>query len=204
MRTAAVVKRIDVGPAPFGVAFSSDGSRIVVSGGEQEGAVWIVDARRLEVRAQRAVGICPRTVAVVPGEDAVWVTLNGADSVVRLSTRSGRITRSLDTPALPDRVAVSPDGRALLVSHGGRDARHISELDVQSRRLRRHRAGRLPSGVGWTRSGRKVVALGGSGQIVVLGGKRHTVGGAPRGLAVRGNRAWTVDALTGAVAEVRA
>ena len=204
LRRAVVLKRLEVGPAPFGVAFSADGDRVVVSGGEQEGEVWIVDARRFAVLAHRPVGTVPRAVAAVLGRDAAWVALSGLDRVVRVSTRTGRIERTLETPALPDRVAVSPDGGRLLVSHGGLAAEHVSEIDIATRRLRRHRAGRLPSAVAWTRSGRRLVALGGAGEVLVIGGKRHRVGGAPRGLAVAGNRAWTVDALSGAIAQVRA
>jgi hypothetical protein len=88
------------------------------------------------------------------------------------------------------------------------DAEHVTEIDVASRRQTRHRAGRLPSAVAWTPRGARLVTLGGAGEIAVLrsGGRRprrHRVGGAPRGIAVAGNRAWTVDALTGTVATVR-
>jgi hypothetical protein len=40
--------------------------------------------------------------------------------------------------------------------------------------------------------------------VVFLGGRTQRVGAAPRGLAVAGRRAWTVDALSGAISEVRA
>jgi hypothetical protein len=81
----------------------------------------------------------------------------------------------------------------------------VSEIDIASGRVKRHRAGRHPSAVAWTATGRRVAVLGGAGEVVVLGGrpKRHRVGGAPRGLAVSGRRAWTVDSLTGAVRTVR-
>lgn len=205
LRAAAVRARVDVGPAPGAVAYAGD--RIVVTGGEQGGTVHVLDAERFAVLAERPVGTVPRGVAADPGGEAAWIAVSGLDQVVRVDLETGRIRRALDTPRLPDRVAPSPDGRRLLVAHGGLDAEHVSELDVASRRVTVHRAGRLPSAVGWTARGGRVVTLGGAGEIVVLRTgrppRRHPVGGAPRGLAVRRNRAFTVDSLTGAVAGVR-
>jgi DNA-binding beta-propeller fold protein YncE len=207
LASGTVRTRIDVGPAPFGVAFASGGRRLLVSGGEQEGRVYVVDVARLAVVAQSPVGLVPRGVAVTPDGDSAWVALNGEDRIVRVSASTGRIQRSRTTPALPDRVAVSPDGRRLLVSHGGRNAQAVSEIAIATGRLTRHEAGRLPSAVAWSRTGARLIALGGSGEVLVIGrgGRRtlHRVGGAPRGLAVVGNRAWTVDALTGALRKVR-
>jgi DNA-binding beta-propeller fold protein YncE len=207
LASGTVRARIDVGPAPFDVAFASAGRTLVVSGGEQEGGVYVVDVARLAVVAQAPVGIVPRGLAVTPDGRSAWLACNGEDRVVRVDARTGRIERSRRTPALPDRLAVSPDARRLLVSHGGRDASEVSEIVISSGRLIRHAAGRLPSGVAWSRGGARLVALGGSGQVLAIGraGRRtmHRVGGAPRGLAVAGDRAWTVDALTGAVAKVR-
>jgi hypothetical protein len=85
---------------------------------------------------------------------------------------------------------------------GAASPRRISEIDIATRRVRRHDVGRLPSAVAYSRSGRRLVATGGS--IVTIGRRRQKVGGAPRGLAVAGRRAYTVDGLTGRVHEVLA
>lgn len=202
LRDAEVRARIAVGPAPHSVTFA--GGRIVVTGGEQEGGVWIVDARRMEVVAHAPVGICPRGVAAAPGREAAWLSLNGDDAVVRVSARTGKVQRELRTPPLPDRIAVSRDGRRLLLTHAGPDADRVSEIDTRTRRISRHRAGRFPTGVAYSRAGRRLVALGGDGAIVTPGGRRRPAGGAPRGLAVAGRHAWTVDGLTGRVTRVAA
>jgi DNA-binding beta-propeller fold protein YncE len=205
---AAVLRtRVAVGPAPHGVEFAADGRRLIVSGGEQEGTVHILETRRFKVVAHAAIGPVPRGVAADPRRDAAWIALPGLDRVVRVDLATGRVRRKLSTPWLPDDLAISPDGRRLLVSHGGTDAEYVSEIDIASGRLARHRAGRLPSAVAWTRRGRRLATVSGAGEVVVLGARgrarRHRVGGAPRGLAVAGNRAWTVDALTGAIRKVR-
>jgi DNA-binding beta-propeller fold protein YncE len=205
LQTGELLTRVAVGPAPYDVAFAGD--RLVVSGGEQEGTVHVLDAQSFQVVAQAALGAVPRGVAAEPGGDAAWIALCGRDRVLRVHLGSGRVLRELRTPALPERLALSPDGGRLLVSHAGTEAERVSEIDLASGGVIRRRAGRLPSAVCWTRRGRGLVTLGGAGEIVELGpsGGRtsHAVGGAPRGLAVAGRRAWTVDSLGGAVSEVR-
>jgi DNA-binding beta-propeller fold protein YncE len=197
-----------VGPAPGALAFVS-GGRIVVAGGEQEGHAYVVDPRTGAVVARAPLGRVPRGIAATPDGSAAWIALNGQDEVVRVSAATGAVTRRLATPRLPDAVAISPNGRRLLLSHGGVDDEHVTEIDLPSGEVvaRRH-VGRLPSAVAWTRRGRRLIALGGAGQVVAItaAGRRtrHRVGGSPRGLALAGNSAWTVDALTGRVARVRA
>jgi DNA-binding beta-propeller fold protein YncE len=201
-----VLGRIAAGPAPGAVAFTARGDRLVVAGGEQEGTVTVIDVARRAVVREAAVGLVPRGLALVPGRDAAWVALNGEAHVVLVDLATGRVRRTLRTPALPDRIALDAAGRRLLITHGGPDASHVTELDLTTRRVRRHAAGRLPSAVAWTADGRRLVALGGGSQVVELGRRRarHDVGAAPRGLAVAGRRFWTVSAMTGAVTRGRA
>lgn len=207
LRTGAVRRR-RVGQAPDSVVFSRDGRRIIVTGGEQEGRVTILDALSLKLLVDRPVGIAPRGVAAGPGPVA-WIALNGDARVVRVDTGTGRVTKTLHTDPLPDRLALSRPGTRLLVTHGGFGVDHVSEITVADGRVRRRRAGRLPAAVTWTARGKRLVALGGDGAVVVLpksGTPRRlrTKGGAPRGLAVAGSRAWTVDALSGVVSKVHA
>jgi DNA-binding beta-propeller fold protein YncE len=203
----AVRTRIDLGAAPGAVAFDRTGKRIAVAGGEQEGSIHVFTTDGLGTVAQAQIGPVPRGIALERAGTAAWIALNGDARVVRVDLHTGRVKRSLPTPALPDRVAISPDGRRLLVTHGGRDAAHVSEVEIKSGRVHRQYAGELPSGVGWTAAGERLVALGGENAVVRLGGgRRHarrTVGVAPRGLATAGRRAWTVSALTGELSGVR-
>lgn len=202
LHKGTVLRRIAVGPAPSHVAFTPDGTRLIVTGGEQEGTAHVLDARTFKVLARTNIGTVPRGIAAMA--DTAWVAENGARYVFSIDTRTGRVRRKIRVPWLPDRVALSPDGKRLLVSHGGTHSARVSVVNLHTGRVVRHDAGRLPSGVAWTRRGRALVALGGAGAIVVLGQHRsHPVGGAPRGLVVAGGRAWTVDALTGRVAKVR-
>jgi DNA-binding beta-propeller fold protein YncE len=201
LATATVRMRVKVGPAPSHVAFSPDGKRLVVTGGEQEGTVHVLETKTFGVVAKAPVGTVPR--GVVATNASAWIALNGLDRIVRVDLKTGRVRRTLRTPRLPDQLALSPDGRRLLATHSADD--RVSEIDVRTGKVKSHKAGRQPSAVGWTRRGRRLAVLGGAGEIVVLGTKKRTkVGGAPRGLALAGTHAWTVDSLTDKVAKVRA
>lgn len=202
--TAEVVARRAIGAAPGDVAFTEDGRRLVVAGGEQEGTVTVLETRRFTKVATARPGRVPRAVAVVPGRPQAWVTLNADDRSALVDLRSGRVVRVQKTPALPDRIAVAPDGEFLLITHGGRHASRVTELDLVAGKLHRHEVGREPSAVAWTHHGKRLVALGGDAAVQQLGGRRHPVGAAPRGLAVAGRRFWTVSALTAEVSGGRA
>lgn len=207
LRTGSV-RRLSVGPAPCRTAFTPDGRLLLVSGGEQEGTVHVVDVHRRAVLAVTQVGLAPRSIVTgTRAGDRAWVALNGEARVVGIDPRSGRVRRTLHVPGQPDRLALAPDGRRLLVTHGGRRADGVSELHTGTGVLVRRAAGPLPSGVGWTRDGRRLVALGGGAGVVLLRPgrtpRRLPVSGAPRGLAIAGNRAWTVDGLTGDIDLVR-
>jgi DNA-binding beta-propeller fold protein YncE len=206
LRSGKVLRRVQAGPAPLGVAFAAGGARIAVVGGEVDGEVQLFDARTLALLAKEPVGISPVAVAAGRRGRDLWVTLAGMGRVTRVSPDTGRAEKSFDVPSTPDRLALSPDGRRLLVTHAGAGANEVSEIDLEKRRLDSHSAGRLPSGVAWA-GGSRLVALAGAGEVVEItsGGRRrrHEVGGSPRGLAVARGRAWTVDHLTGRIAKVR-
>jgi DNA-binding beta-propeller fold protein YncE len=207
LRSGAVRRHTKLGPAPTDLAFTPDGRRLIVTGGEEDGTVHVLDTHGFGVLALAAVGLVPRGIAAHPGNRRAWIALNGLDRVVGIDLATGRIRRTISTGRAPDRVAVSPDGRRLLVSHGGRQADQVTEVALATGRHSRRRVGRLPNAVAYSRMGLGLVTLSGDGQVVVLGrrgAQRHIpVGGAPRGLAVARGYAWTVDALTGTVDRVR-
>jgi streptogramin lyase len=147
----------------------------------------------------------PRGLALA-ADGRAWVALNAEDRLARIDLERGRVERTVRTPALPHAIALSPAGARALVTHGGLDAARVSEIELDSYRTKRHAAGPLPSGVAWTRSGRRLVALGGAAAVMELGRSRrsHTVAPAPRGIAVLGHRFFTVSALTAGISEGRA
>jgi DNA-binding beta-propeller fold protein YncE len=205
--TAKVRGRTELGPAPGHLAFTPDGARLIVAGGEQEGTVYVLETKDFTVTARAGIGRVPRGVAPARNGMRAWIALNGENRVVNVDLATGVVRTATSTPELPDRVAVSPDGHRLLVTHGGRGSSYVSEIHMAAKQLRSRYVGRLPSGVAWTSRGQRLVALGGAGEVVLIGRRgrvaHHQVAGAPRGLAVLGKRAWTVDALSGEIQKVR-
>ncbi len=202
---ATKLRRLAVGPAPGAVAFTRDGKRLVVAGGEQEGTLHVLDGRGTAVAGRYRVGLVPRGLALTRDGRTAWVALNAEEAVVRIDLRTGKHLLRLNTPPLPDRIALSPDGRRLLITHARPDADRVTELDLRRGTTKRLAAGALPAAVGYTPRGRRLATLGGTGEVVVLGRRprRRTVGGAPRGLAIAGERAFVVDHLTGRVHRVK-
>src|SRR3954452_14689753 len=195
------------GDAPFAPAFTHDRRHLLVTGGEQDGALRILEAPDFARVRVVALGRVPRGLAVTRDDAAAWVALHAEDAVVRVALASGRVTRRVATPPLPDRVALSPDGRRLLVSHGGRTASNLTEVDTHTGHVRTLPAGDHVSAVAWGARGRRLAALGKQNAILAIDahGRQHRLATvtAPRGLAVAGRHAFTVSAITGGVGRVR-
>src|SRR5262249_36653426 len=137
--------RLKAGPAPFAVAFTPDGKHLLVTGGEQDGTLRIYDAPHLHGVREVKLGRVPRGIAV--HGNTAWVALNGEDAVVRVDIAKGRVTKRLATPPHPDRIALSPDGRRLLVTHPSKSVTELADGKTTS-----HNAGAHPAAVAWTRT----------------------------------------------------
>jgi DNA-binding beta-propeller fold protein YncE len=193
--------RIDAGPAPFAVAFSRGGRHVLVSGGEQEGTLRVVDIAAARVVGTTGLGRVPRGVAI--GRRFAWVALQGDALALGVDPRTGRIGRRVATPPYPHAVAESPDGRRLLVGHRS----GASEIKLPHGRPRSLASGAHPSAVAYTRRGTRLIALGDSTEVLAIPvrrrRRRHRVQPGPRGLALGGPHAFTVSALTGSVSRFR-
>src|SRR5207247_6329842 len=125
-----VVRRVDVGPAPGGVTAAADGNRVVVTGGEQDGALWLVDPGNGRVDGPIPVGRVPRGVALSPDGATAWVTLHAESAVGEVDLDAGATRRRIDLAKPPYAIAVSPDGTSGLVSEGGPRGRSVRVLDL--------------------------------------------------------------------------
>jgi DNA-binding beta-propeller fold protein YncE len=207
VRGATHRARLKAGDAPFAPAFTRDRRLLLVTGGEQDGTLRILEGPDFARTRVIALGRVPRGLAIARDDRAAWVALHAEDAVVRVALASGKVTRRIATPPLPDRLALSPDGRRLLVSHGGRTASTLTEIDTHTGHARTLAAGDHVSAVAWGARGLRLAALGKRGAILAVDarGRRRTLSTvtAPRGLAVAGHHAFTVSAITGHVGRVR-
>jgi DNA-binding beta-propeller fold protein YncE len=206
LKTWTLGKQLDAGPVPFDVAFASR-DRLLVSGGEQKGTLSIFGHPDFAKVGEVALGRVPRGIGIAPKGKVAWVALNAEDAVVRVDLEHQRVTKRIDAGPQPDRVAVSPDGRHLLVSHGGHQSHSVTQIDTGTGKRREIEVGALPSAVAWTPNGKRLVALGGSNHVVVIANRgRHgtrQVAPGPRGLALARNRAFTVSTINGGISKVR-
>jgi DNA-binding beta-propeller fold protein YncE len=208
-RTAEVDRR-DVGPEPSAVAFAPNGRSAYLTGGGRKGKLIRVDPGSGRVRWRISLGRHPLGLAILADGEQAVVALNGASALALVDLGERRVRR-IKTAPFPREVAVSPDGTRAVVTHNGFDSRSVTIVDLEHRRvLRRVIVGREPAGVAYSHSGDvALVACSGSGTAVVLDGRngqrRRTVklGGAPRGVAVLGNRGVVADAHSGRLRSVR-
>src|SRR5262249_56578062 len=75
--TDSVSMTIDVGPTPFGIAVTPDGSKVYVANEAVNGTVSVIDTGTNVVSATVAVGRHPVGVAVKPDGRQVYVANNG-------------------------------------------------------------------------------------------------------------------------------
>ncbi len=182
-------RRHDAGPAPHAVAFV--GGRVVTSGDGEDGVLRVLGGPILHAGRQ------PRGLAA-HGRHAAWVALNGESAVVLVDLVTGKTRRRLATAAFPDRIAASPDGRRLLVAHGGVGAHTVTELDVRTGTRREIQVGAHPNAVAWQGHAR-LIAVEDSVLRIARGHRHLRAVPFPRGLAVVGRKVYTVSGTDGRV-----
>jgi YVTN family beta-propeller protein len=115
--SSKVVRRIELGAAPGGIAVSADGAMLYAAAGSLAGEVLVIEAASGRITARIAAGHTP--VAPVLGRDGktlyVCNRFNNNISVIDLAARkeTGRI------PAVrePVAAALTPDGSSLVVAN---------------------------------------------------------------------------------------
>jgi WD40 repeat protein/tRNA A-37 threonylcarbamoyl transferase component Bud32 len=163
--------------APSGLAFTSDGSRLVAAASpdERPGAIWVLDASTLKpvgspIRPQGFEGwwfpplwINP-TISLTPdGRSLVTTSRNGR--VTWWDLHSGKKTKALAVEDGYRALALSPDGRSAAI--GLDDG--VRLVDVRTGTVRESR-GALPSNPNWllfTPDSKTLVSTGSDGVVTV-------------------------------------
>ncbi len=116
LRAGTVAKRVDVGPAHRSASPSPRAARSCSSAAASRRAHRrsSTPRPRRDRRAPRSASCraswSPSRAAPAPG----WPSTR-EDQIVRVHLRTGRISRTHETPWLPDRLALAPDGKRILV-----------------------------------------------------------------------------------------
>lgn len=93
------------------------------------GRVSRLDARTGSTRW--ATDLTSAALAVDPSGEWLYAATNSPPSVQVLNASTGTVTDEIPLPYPTDRMAMTPDGRTALVTHGG--DRQVSVVDLQSR-----------------------------------------------------------------------
>ena len=174
LETGGVVKRVELAEEPYGCLVSADGAIVYVSswGGAK---ILAFDAETLEPRGEIPVGEHPNAMRLDDGAAGarLFVACANTNSVwaIDLATKAAReqisVALAPDAPAgsTPNALALSPDGKTLLVANADNNA--VAVVDVSrpgaSRVAGFVPTGWYPTGVSFTPDGKRILVLSGKG-----------------------------------------
>lgn len=198
LETRSVVRRINVGGSPFGVALSANGRLFV---GDWNGAhVSVVGIQRSGLGKAIEVGRAPAHLLLTPDEKTLFIANRESDSVSAVRTDDLAVVATIPVGRAPFAMALSPDVTRLYVGNVQSgdvsviDAKALSVVDTLT-------SGAMPYGAAVTPDASRVLVTNQqAGTVSVLSGAGEApglikVGGYPEGVAVSadGSRAFVAN-----------
>ncbi len=172
--TMKQVARIPIGRYPRGIAVTADSrtAYVAVMGSTQVKRVDLAAIAKGRhstkvIHSFSSPGSAPRHLNLSPDGKRLYVTLNGEGRVAKLSTRTGKVLKTVRTGTAPRSSVLSPDGTALFVVNyeSGTVSRvRTSDLRVLETRSVAHH----PIGITYNRVTHEVWVCSYSGVITVL------------------------------------
>ena len=155
--SAAVVRRVELPGSPSGLALSHDGTRLFVTCTSAASRICEIETTGGKIVRTHPAGYFAGSPVLAPDGKTLYVCNRFEDRVNLhdLSRRSAPVP--IAVPRQPIALAVTPDGRRLLVAHHlhegpadhGYVATRVSVIDVETRRVAARLA--LPNGSGLLR-----------------------------------------------------
>ncbi len=186
LKTRKVTQTLLQDGAFYGAAFSPDGQRLAVSGGNTDILfvyTWKNGAATLETKfelakAKTADGTgtsYPAGLAFSPNGKFLYVAEDVDDRLAVVNAANGEITQRFSTDHYPYGVALTPDGQVFVSAWGGSTVSQFRVLmDGTLAYLGRIEVGRHPSALA-VRGTRLYVTLAGSDRIAVVDTKLRKV-----------------------------
>lgn len=187
LKTHSVLQTLTQPAAFLGAAFSRDGKRLYVSGGNEDAIfcyLWQDGAATLErkiVLAEKAPGKFgsryPAGIAVSPQGDYLYVAENVADDVAVVNTGTGKVVQRFPTDHYPYAIEVTSKGK-VYVSAWAADtlAEFETATDGRLSPKGKLKVGPRPSALLANRAGTRLYAtLAGKDQIAVVDTERDKV-----------------------------
>jgi len=168
--TDNVTATVDVGVSSFGVAVSSDGTKVYVTHQSNAGSVSVIDTATNKVTATVPVGKNPEGVAVTPNGKKVYVANDGRNGTVSvIDTATNKVTATVPVGKNPEGVAVNKAGTKVYV--GNRVSDTVSVIDTATNKVKATvKEVGSPYGVAVSPDGSKVYVTnaGRSGTVYVI------------------------------------
>lgn len=133
--TNRVIKRVEVGPQPHGLAATARGDRLFITventGGETGELLWF-DTKTDTVTRRMSVGPRPNELACTPDGRLAYIPCDDASWWV-VDTERGEITAKIATGGRPHNTLCSADGRRMYL--GPKGSYHVLIADARAHRL---------------------------------------------------------------------
>jgi len=117
--TKNIVSIISIGTgSPWGVAVSSDGTRVYTSDLNYD-AIHVLDSKTNSIISTINIAGAPRGIAVSPDGARVYVTNEFTSNVAVVNTVTNTVIKTIPVGSSPLGIAVSPDGNKVYVANQG-------------------------------------------------------------------------------------
>lgn len=130
--TGALLRRLEVGPAPHGIAATADHRTVFVTveaNGARTGELVWIDAATFAVA--RRIELCREPHALAATPDGRWLYVPCRDGRYRVvNGLTGEVAASVATGGRPHNTQISADGRFAYLSPMGRQ--HATVIDIQA------------------------------------------------------------------------
>lgn len=177
-RTFEVIATIDVGDRPQGIGLSPDGSRLYVAVSNED-LIKVIDPETLEIVDQFTIdfdsevfGVHPEGNIFMPNEDRAMTSV--------INPATGRKLAEIDVGLEPEGVAVSPDGKYVIITSESSNKLHVIQVPEHVV-VKEIAVGARPRAATFSRDGRLVYASSEiSGEIQKISTKDFTIIGKTR------------------------
>lgn len=122
-RTHELVQNIEVGGRPRGIGFSPDRAHVYVALGD-ENAIGVIDTVTLKVLKKLPAGSDPEAFDVHPN-GRIYLSNEDSGKATVINPDTGKIEAEIQVGIEPEGVAVTPDGKKVMVTSESTNMVHV-------------------------------------------------------------------------------